>query len=223
MTTDSVTDTFAGSPLRIRAAGGAALLGAALMTYAVVRRATAGFTNFGPVDDGVLFDVQRVVFRVDNGILVASIAFLLIGLLGLWVRQQWATGFLWNAGVATTAAGYVLALLSAVAQVVLVESGGMGGNFVGVGFALGNFLFFVGGLPLGIALVRQAEPAILKLAGLALVGAGPSLSMAAMFYTVNTVLGAALFVGPVATAWGLVGYYLAAEGTPAPMPLREWT
>ncbi|MFC4360012.1 hypothetical protein ACFO0N_18850 [Halobium salinum] len=222
MTTDTVSDTFAGNALRIRAAGGASLLGALLMTFAVLRRATADFTNFGPVDDGVLFDVQRVVFRVDNGVLVLSIALLFIGLLGLWTRQQWVSGWLWNAGIAATGGGFILALLSAVAQTAFVGSDTALGGVVGIGFALGNFLFFMGGLPLGLALYLQAEPAILKIAGLALMGAGPSLSMAAMFYTVNTVLGALLFVGPIATAWGLVGYYLVAEGTGAPMPLRGW-
>lgn len=223
MTTNTVTDTFTENALRIRAAGAAALLGAALMTFAVVQRATSGFTNFGAEEAGVLFDVQRVVFRVDNGLLVISIACLFVGLLGLWVRQQWASGWLWNAGIASTGGGFILALLSAVAQLVFVESGSTLGGAVGIGFALGNFLFFLGGLPLGIALYQQAHPAILKLAGLAMAGAGPSLSMAAMFYGLNTLLGAALFVGPIATAWGLVGYYLAAEGTAAPMPLRDWT
>ncbi|MFC6726170.1 hypothetical protein ACFQE1_17730, partial [Halobium palmae] len=208
MSTDTVTDTFAENGPRIRAAGAAALLGAALMTFAVVQRATEGFSNFGAASEGVLFNVQQVVFRVENGLLVLSIACLFVGMLGLWVRQQWVTGWLWNAGIAATGGGFILALLSAVAQLVFVESGSAAGGLVGIGFAFGNFLFFLGGLPLGVALFRQADPAILKLAGLALIGAGPSLSMAAMFYSLNTLLGAALFVGPIATAWGLVGYYL---------------
>lgn len=207
----SETTSIGDGSLRIRAAGASAAAGAALMTWVVLSRATMGFTTPGAPNSGVLFDVDAAVFYVGSGLFVLSIALLLIGALGLWTHQGGVDDRLWQAGIALTAAGFVLSLLSAAAQVVLGATGSGAVGTVGLGFAVGVLTFYAATLPLGAGLARRPIADVLRLAGLAFLSAGPSLSLAAMLYDINSLVGGLLLTGPYAGAWLLVGYHLATD------------